>query len=56
MMSDEIFLALQVKRSVTIINKHGLYDALQVAKRLKIWDLRKLGNIKKISKLHRIIS
>ena len=26
MMSDEIFLALQVKRSVTIINKHGLYE------------------------------
>ena len=46
-MVEQIFLSPQVKRSVVI--------ALRVAERLKTSVPKELGNIKKISKLHRII-
>ena len=55
----QIFLSPQVKRWVIITYKHGIYIrvASQVAERLKILeDLKKLGNIRKVPKLHRMIA
>ena len=52
-MFDEIFLSPQAKWIVIISNKRGIYELPQEF--LNDLDLRKLGNIKKISKLHRII-
>ena len=51
LMVEQIFLSPQVKRSVIISNKHGIY---QLAHELPN-DLRLMGSIRKISKLHRII-
>ena len=51
LMVKQIFLSPQVKRSVIISNKHGIY---QLAHEL-LNDLRLMGSIRKISKLHRII-
>ena len=42
-----IFLSSQVKRTVIISNKHGIYELPHKLAN----DLRKLGNIEKISKL-----
>ena len=57
------FFSPQVKGTVIIVNKHGIYELpyeLPKDLRLKdlkdLKDLRKLGNIKKISKLHRILT
>ena len=53
-MFDLIFFSLQVKRSVIISNKHGMYvfpHALPKNLRLRI-----SGNIKKISKVPKIIA
>ena len=46
----QIFLSPQVKRWAIITYKHGIY---QLPHKLPN-DLRKLGNIRKVSKLHRI--
>ena len=51
-MFDQISLSPQVKRSVIIGNEHGIYELPQ---ELPNEDLRKLGNIRKISKLHKIM-
>ena len=51
LMFYQIFLSPQLKRIVIISNKY-----LRVAERLKTYDLTKLGNIKKVSNLHRLIS
>ena len=53
-MFDKIFVSPQVKRIVIISNKHGIYELPHELSN----DLhfRKLGNIKKISILHRIIA
>ena len=51
LMVEQIFLSPQVKRSVIISNKHGIY---QLAHELPN-DLRLMESIRKISKLHRII-
>ena len=51
LMVEQIFLSPQVKRSVIISNKHGIY---QLGHELPN-DLRLMGSIRKISKLHRII-
>ena len=51
LMFYQIFLSPQVKRCTIITYKHGIY----MAERLKTSDLRKLGNIRKVSKLHRMI-
>ena len=51
LMVEQTFLSPQVKRSVIISNKHGIY---QLAHELPN-DLRLMGSIRKISKLHRII-
>ena len=53
------FLSSQVKRSVIISNKHGIYELpheLPNELRLRIFHLKKLGNIRKISKRYRIIA
>ena len=50
-MFAQIMLSPQVKRNAIISNAHGIY---QLKKRLQ--DPRKLGNIRQISKLHRIIA
>ena len=54
-MFSKIFVSPQVKRIVIISNKHGI-QRVAFAERLKAQDLRKLGKIKKITKLHRIIA
>ena len=38
------------------LNIQVIQVASQVAKQLKTYDLRKLGNIKKVSKLHKMIA
>ena len=56
-MFDQIFASPQVKQIVTVSNKHGIYElSHELPNDLRLKDLRKLGNIKKISKLHRIIA
>ena len=51
---DQIFFTPQVKRSVIITNKHGIYELPhELPSDLR---LRKLENNKKISKLHRIVT
>ena len=51
-----LFTTMQVKRSVIISNKYGIRVPSRVAERLKTYDLRKLGNIRKILRFHRIIA
>ena len=51
-MFDKIFVSTQVKRIVIISNKHAIYELLYEL----LNDLRKFGNIKKISKPHRIVA
>ena len=55
----QIFLSPQVKRWMIITYKHGIYklpNELQNNLRFKTKDLRKLGNIRKVSKFHRMIA
>ena len=52
----QIFLSPQVKRYAIITYKHGIYEfPKRVAERHKIYD-SKLGNIRKVSKPHRMIA
>ena len=54
----QIFVSSQVKRWTIITYKYGTYELpheLPNDLRLRK-DLKKLGNIKKVSKLHRMIS
>ena len=55
-MFDQIFLSPQVKRSVIISNKHGIYELPNDARLRNLKNLRELGNIRKASKRHRIIA
>ena len=50
-MFDQILLSPQVKQTVIISNKHGIYELPHKLPN----EIRKLGNIRKISKLHTII-
>ena len=53
----QIFLSPQVKRCAIITYKHGIYELpheLPNDLRLRKLDLRKLGNLTKVSKLHRM--
>ena len=53
----KVFVSPQVKRIVIISNKHGIYELPhELPNDLRLKDLRKLGNIQKISKFHRIIA
>ena len=50
----QIFLSPQVKRWAIITYKHGIYELPQeLPNNLR---LRKLGDIRKVSKLHRMIA
>ena len=49
----QIFFSPQVKRSVIITNKNGIYE---IPNDLRLRPLRKFGKIKQISKLQRIIT
>ena len=51
-MSDQIFFSPQLKQSVIISNKYDIYELSQSPKRLDTKDLKKFGNIRKISKFH----
>ena len=51
---QQIFFSPQVKRSVIISNKLVYTSCLTC--RWTNWDLKKLGNIRKISKIHRVIA
>ena len=53
MMFSDFFIFFE--QNVIVSNKHGVQVASRVSKQLKK-DLRKVGNIKKISKIHRIIA
>ena len=53
-MFDKIFVSPQVKLIMIISNKHGIYELPHEL--LNNLRLGKLGNIKKISKLHRIVT
>ena len=49
----QIFLSSQVKRCAIITYQHGIYELPhELPNNVR---LRKLGNIKKVSKLHRMI-
>ena len=53
----QVFLAPEVKRSAIIGTKHGIYKLPhEVPIDLKIIHLRKLGKVRKISKVHRVIT
>ena len=58
----QIFISSQVKRCAIITYEHGIYglphellSGSRLRNNLRIKDLRKLGNIRKVSKLHRMI-
>ena len=55
-MVEQIFLSPQVKRSVIISYKLGLQVVSRVAEPFKSYDFRKIGNIRKLSKLNRIVA
>ena len=50
----QTFLSPQVKRSAIITYKHGIYELPQELP--NYLRLRKLGNIRKVSKPHRMIA
>ena len=52
----EIFLSPQVKRCASITYKHGIYELLHELPMDLRLNLRKLGDIRKVSKLHRLIA
>ena len=54
MMFSDFFIFFE--QNVIVSNKHGVQVASRVSRGLKKKDLRKVGNIKKISKIHRIIA
>ena len=61
LMFDQIFLTPQVKRSVIISNKHGLYELLYtsvtgVAQQIQTQDPLKLVYTRKIPKPHKTIA
>ena len=52
----QFFLSPQVKRCAIITYKHGVYELPHEFANDLRQDLRKLGNIKKLSKRHRMIA
>ena len=56
-MFDQIFLPQQVKRCAITTYKHGIYELHnELPNDLKLRIFRKLGNIRKVSKLPRMIA
>ena len=50
----QIFLSPQVKRCAIVTYKHGLYELHhELPNDLALWEL---GNVRKVSKLHRMIA
>ena len=53
----QIVLSPPVKRWAIITYKHGIYKLPhELSNAFKTYDLRKLGNMRKLSKLHRMIA
>ena len=53
----QVFLSPQVKRNAIISNKYSIYELPnELPNNLRLKDLRKLGNVWKISNLYRIIT
>ena len=53
----QIFISPQVKRCAIITYEHGIYELPhELPNNLRLKDLRKLENIRKLSKLHRMIA
>ena len=51
----QIFLSPQVKRLAIITYKHGIYELPhELLNNLRLKDPRKLRNMRKVSKLHRM--
>ena len=56
-MIHQIFLSPQMKRWAIITYKHGIYVLPhELPNDLRLKDLRKLGNIRKVSKVHRMVA
>ena len=52
----QISLSPQVKRCAVITYKHGIYDlSHELLNDFRLKDPRKLGNMRKVPKLHRMI-
>ena len=52
----QTFLSPQVKRCAIITYKYGMYELLhELSNDLRL-DIRKLGNTRKLTKLHRMIA
>ena len=57
LMFDQLFLSPQVQQQMIVSNKHGIYELnLELPHNIRPRDLRKLGNIRKISKLYGILA
>ena len=56
LMFYQIFLSPQVKQWTIISCKHGIYFGIHGINDLRLKDLRILGNICKVSKLHKMIA
>ena len=55
-MFHQIFLSPQVRRCAIITYEHGIYElSHELPNDLRL-DLRKLGNIRKVPKRHRMIT
>ena len=53
----QVFLSRQVKRCAIITYKHGIYElSHQLPNNLRLNDLSKLRNVRKVSKLHKMIA
>ena len=56
-MFNDTFVSPKMKRWAIITYKHGIYElTLELPNHLRLRDLRKLGNIKKVSKNGRVIA
>ena len=56
-MFDEILALIQVKRYAIVTYKHGIYQLPRKLRNVKdVGTEGKLGNIKKLSKVHRMIA
>ena len=55
-MFQQIFLSPQMKRCAIITYKHGMYELLNELPNDLRLNLRKSENIRKVSKLHRLIA
>ena len=53
----QLFLSPQVKQWAIITDKHGIYELPhELPNDLKLYEIRKLGNIRKVSKLNKMIA